>query len=65
MRCHGTEKPASAPVGDTAKPAPTNGVPNKLALSEYLRTALSTHTGLSNDVFGKIWDQSCKDSGNA
>ena len=52
---------AAAPVSAPAKEALTN----KLAFSKSLRTALLTHTGLSNDLFEKIWDQSCKDSGNA
>ena len=66
----GKGKPATkqATVAAAAAPvlAPAKGeLSNKLALSESLRTALSTHTGLSSDLFEKIWDQSCKDSGNA
>ena len=37
----------------------------KLALAEQLRTALATQAGLSQDAFTKIWDDSCKASGNA
>ena len=37
----------------------------KLALSEKLRTALTTQAGLSQEAFTRIWDESCKESGNA
>ena len=36
----------------------------KLALSEYLRTALCTQDGLSSDAADHIWSDACRDSGN-
>ena len=37
----------------------------KLALSEKLRTVLTTQSGLSQEAFSRIWDESSRDSGNA
>ena len=36
----------------------------KLALSEKLRTALTTQAGLSQDAFSRIWEEADRDSGN-
>ena len=44
---------------------PADAAAKKLALSEKLRTALSTHAGLSGEAFSRIWEESCRDSGNA
>ena len=35
----------------------------KLALSEKLRTALTTQAGLSNDAFNRIWAECERESG--
>ena len=51
------DKPPSSNTDDAAK--------KKLALSESLRTALCTQAGLSSDAAERIWDEACRDSGNA
>ena len=57
-------KPASE--GDATKSGATSDAETKkLALSEKLRTALSTHAGLSGEAFSRIWEESCRESGNA
>ena len=66
----GKGKPAAKQATVTAAAAPVSApakgeLSNKLALSESLRTALLTYTGLSSNLFEKIWDQSYKDPGNA
>ena len=55
---------------ESSTPAASETVVNdatkkKLALSEKLRTALTTQAGLSQEAFARIWDESCRDSGNA
>ena len=42
----------------------SNADQKKLALSDKLRAALTTHAGLSQDAFSRIWSESCEDSGN-
>ena len=53
------------PHSNHSAPAGTDAEKKKLALGERLRTALTTHAGLSSDAYSKIWDDACKDSGNA
>ena len=37
----------------------------KLALSEQIRTALPTQAGMSSEAASRLWEESCRDSGNA
>ena len=52
-------------VSDASTTVVNDATKKKLALSEKLRTALTTQAGLSQEAFTRIWDESCKDSGNA
>ena len=50
--------------GNTVPAKPTESKTQMLALSDSLRAALCTHAGVSDDVYNKVWDAACKDSGN-
>ena len=50
------------PLSDTAARSDDNN--KKLALSEKLRAALTTHTGLSTEAYNRIYEEACRDSGN-
>ena len=56
---------ASTNSSDPSQTVVNDDTKKKLALSEKLRTALTTQAGLSQEAFTRIWDESCKDSGNA
>lgn len=56
----GTES-AEEEKANTEKPDAST---KKLALSEKLRTALTTQAGLSQDAFSRIWEEVDRDSGN-
>ena len=57
---------SSAPRTSTTAPKPDGDAEKKkLALSESLRTALCTQAGLTQDVADRIWNEACKESGNA
>ena len=63
-------------LGDQYKPTNDSGTsakelekdeaqPKKLALSERLRTALTTHTGLSSEAYNRIMEEAHRDSGSS
>ena len=58
-----SDKSSSSPAG--SETVVNDDTKKKLALSEKLRTALTTQAGLSQEAFSRIWDESCRDSGNA
>ena len=57
--------------GKTSKANPSatpstaqNAAPNKLALSESLRTSMCTQAGLSSEVADRLWSDAFRESGN-
>ena len=58
-----SDKSSSSPAG--SETVVNDDTKKKLAFSEKLRTALTTQAGLSQEAFSRIWDKSCRDSGNA
>ena len=58
-------KASTTPAAPTPASNKTEAETKKLALSDKLRTALTTQAGLSSEAYSKIWDEACKDSGNA
>ena len=59
---NGDKKVSFVPaVGDTS----TEPAQKRLALSEKLCTALITQCSLTPEAYSKIWEDACRDSGNA
>ena len=62
------KKQSEAAGSDVSNNQPNAGTSEaekkKLALSDKLRAALTTQAGLSQEAFGRIWAESCSESGN-
>ena len=62
----GTSNAGAAGNTTDGKPTPKpQEESKKLALSDKLRAVLTTHTGLSADAYNRIYEEACRDSGNA
>ena len=59
---NGDKKVSFAPATGEA---PTEPAQKRLALSEKLRTALTTQCSLTPEAYSQIWEDACRDSGNA
>ena len=59
------DKDTSSSATDASKTVVNDATKKKLALSDKLRTVLTTQAGLSQEAFNRIWEESNRDSGNA
>ena len=55
-------KPTNDSGTSDKEPEKNEAQPKKLALSERLRTALTTHAGLSSEAYNRIWEAANRDS---
>ena len=58
-------KPTNDSGTSAKEPEKDEAQPKKLALSERLRTALTTHTGLSSEAYNRIMEEAHRDSGSS